>query len=140
MVKLYGNGAEIGGIVGDVVLSSQVLNCYNTGKIKCEKGGGIVGDLTGGSTIANCYNIGTIETNFMEYAGIISYTAPSKNTIRNNYYLENVINGTSNDRIIIDGIEAMEEENLKGLSSVLGVAFKEDADNINNGYPILQWQ
>ena len=138
MVKLYGSGA--GGIVGDVVVSSQVLNCYNTGKIKCEKGGGIVGDLTRGSTIANCYNIGTIETNFMEYAGIISYTASSKNTIRNNYYLENVINGTSNDRIIIDGIEAMEEENLKGLSSVLGVAFKEDDNNINNGYPILQWQ
>ena len=138
MVKLYGSGA--GGIVGDVVVSSQVLNCYNTGKIKCEKGGGIVGDLTRGSTIANCYNIGTIETNFMEYAGIISYTSSSKNTIRNNYYLENVINGTSNDRIIIDGIEAMEEENLKGLSSVLGVAFKEDDNNINNGYPILQWQ
>ena len=139
MVKLYGSGA--GGIVGDVVVSSQVLNCYNTGKIKCEKGGGIVGDLTRGSTIANCYNIGIIETNFMEYAGIISYTnITGKNTIRNNYYLENVINGTSNDRIIIDGIEAMEEENLKGLSSVLGVAFKEDDNNINNGYPILQWQ
>ena len=29
---------------------------------------------------------------------------------------------------------------LKKLYNVLGKSFKEDTNNINNGYPILQWQ
>ena len=82
-----------------------------------------------------------IETNFVEYAGVTGYTGSSQNnTIENNYYLENIINGTSNDRIIIDGIESIKSEELKRLSPILGTAFKEDINNINNGYPILSWQ
>lgn len=101
-------------------------------------GGGISGLAFSSSTIANCYNIGIIECEFIEYAGITGYTSNSqKNTIENNYYLENIINGISNDRIIRDGITVKTSEELKNIYSTLGSAFKADP---NNGYPILQWQ
>lgn len=104
-------------------------------------GGGIVGVAYNKSTITNCYNIGIIECDFIEYAGITGYTSSSQNnTLENNYYLENIINGTSDDKISIDGIKVTSSENLKNLSSILGTAFKQDINNINNGYPILQWQ
>lgn len=104
-------------------------------------GGGIAGIAYNSSSISNCYNIGIIECDFIEYAGIVGYTGKSQNNkIENNYYLENVINGISNDRIIIDGIEHKTSEELKAMASVLGSAFKQDTNNINNGYPIFSWQ
>ena len=104
-------------------------------------GGGIVGIAYNKSTITNCYNIGIIECDFIEYAGITGYTSSSQNnTIENNYYLENIINGTSNDKIIIDGIAVKTSDELKNIYSTLGDAFEEDLNNINNGYPILTWQ
>lgn len=29
---------------------------------------------------------------------------------------------------------------LKNITQILGTAFKEDNNNINNGYPILKWE
>lgn len=82
-----------------------------------------------------------MECDFIEYAGIVGYTGSSQNnTIENNYYLENIVNGISNDKIIIDGIAVKTSEELKKIYSVLGSAFEEDTNNINNGYPILAWQ
>lgn len=104
-------------------------------------GGGIAGTLYNKSTISNCYNAGIIRCNFIEYASIIGYTSLSQNNIlENNYYLENIINGTSNDRIYLYGITVKTREELKNIYSSLGNAFKNDSNNINNGYPILVWQ
>ena len=54
--------------------------------------------------------------------------------------MENIIIGTSNDKIIIDGIAVKTSDELKNIYSTLGDAFEEDLNNINNGYPILFWQ
>lgn len=104
-------------------------------------GGGIAGIAQKSSTIANCYNVGVIESIFVEYAGIVGSTTKAQNNIyQNNFYLENIINGVANDKISIDGIYSVDNDELKNLSSILGIAFKEDTNKINNGYPILSWQ
>ena len=57
----------------------------------------------------------------------------------NCYFLENIVN-ESNGNIIIEGTTPTTSEELKKLHSILGTSFKEDTNNINNGYPIFQWQ
>ena len=81
-----------------------------------------------------------MECTFVEYAGIVGFTNSEHGQLSNNYYLENVINGTSNDKINIEGINVINSENLKNLSATLGEAYKQDTNNINNGYPVLRWQ
>lgn len=39
-----------------------------------------------------------------------------------------------------EGIQSKTSEELKNMVSLLGSAYKEDTNNINNGYPILNWQ
>ena len=87
----------------------------------------------------NCYNVGIIECQYTDCAGVIAYFSVNS-ILKNNYYLENVINGTSNDKINIEGINVINSENLKNLSETLGEAYKQDTNNINNGYPVLRWQ
>ena len=52
-----------------------------------------------------------------------------------NYHSVNGGNGT-----IVAGCEFKSEEKMKNIAKILGNAFKEDIKNINNGYPILNWQ
>lgn len=40
----------------------------------------------------------------------------------------------------LNGTEAKTREELKKCYELLGNAFKQDTNNINNGYPILLWQ
>ena len=39
-----------------------------------------------------------------------------------------------------NGTEAKTSDELKKCYELLGNAFKEDVNNINNGYPLLSWQ
>lgn len=58
---------------------------------------------------------------------------------KNNYYIENTVNN-SNENMTIDGVTLKTSEELKSSASILGEAFKEDSNSINNGYPVLKWQ
>lgn len=40
----------------------------------------------------------------------------------------------------LNGTDAKTSDELKKCYELLGSAFKEDTNNINNGYPILDWQ
>lgn len=57
----------------------------------------------------------------------------------NCYYLENTVNN-GNDSIFNDGISFLSSEEIKKSFNILGKHFKEDIENINYGYPILDWQ
>lgn len=57
----------------------------------------------------------------------------------NCYYLENTVNN-GNDFIPNEGILPLSLEEIKKSFNILGEAFKEDKNNINRGYPILNWQ
>ena len=74
--------------------------------------GGIVGSLVN-SKVNNCYNVGSVSSSSI-IGGITGY--------------------------IRDGAKSLSISQLKSAYSELGSAFKQDSNNINNGYPILYWQ
>ena len=134
----------IGGITGQTINNVVVQNCYNVGDITGEsRVGGINGQNT--NKIYNCYNTGKITGNSM--VGGISGTnqiSTSYNTsgiLRNTYSLEGKcedICGMNSSTIEQSSIKTSDE--LKSVVLQLGIAFKNDDNNINNGYPILNWQ
>ena len=137
------NNQFVGGIIGAIYKGNvKILNCYNTSNIIGNNAvGGILGagiEDTDLLVINNCYNTGNItgqsRTNGIYGNSISRIIIESKN----NYYLNNTINGINGDDQ--KGVEIKNDEEMKKLSVQLGRAFKEDTNNINNGYPILSWQ
>lgn len=51
-----------------------------------------------------------------------------------------LLNGAYSNTIVTSGIKVLSISELKNAASLLGKAFKEDTENINNGYPILSWE
>lgn len=99
--------------------------------------GGICGEAMGSKAyVKNSYNTGSI-TGSIQVSGI-AYCWNNSNAI-NCYYLENTVNN-GNDSIFNEGISYLSLKEMQESFNRLGSAFKEDKDNINNGYPILNWQ
>lgn len=135
---------QVGGIVGRISATS-ILNCYNSGKIISNKeaSGGIVG--SGYNTIIKeCYHKGNIsgkseqKPNAFE-GGIAggSYSADNielckwhSDTIEYAVGSLGITDGYTINLEMLDIISIINDENT----------FKEDTNNINNGYPILNWE
>ena len=141
--KVSGNQG-VAGIVGwgyDMKINSCYNNALVTGTTRVSGICGMVG-LRGKSSnnyIENCYNSKNIT--FSTLGGAIANYVVSGETLdlKNNYYLENTVNN-SNEAIPINGVETKNDEEMKNLALSLGGKFKADTNNINNGYPILNWQ
>ena len=135
--KIQASQSNAGGICGNSD-GSDINNCYNTGEIIATNNvGGICGQTLNSSNIENCYNIGElkISVNDKKHIGpIVGYNI--QGNLKNNYYLSGCIEEmfSSNQAIQKD------ENELKNITQLLGDFFKEDTENINNGYPILSWQ
>lgn len=148
IINCYNSGSvsgtiNVGGVVGNS-MDSKIMNCYNTGAVTAIKPGGISGQSVQGSTINNCYNIGNITklegNTYIDYSHYaIVAGIDEKTEINNCYYLNGSVNG-GNDIDECEGVINNSSEELKLLATVLGDAFEEDLNNINNGYPILTWQ
>lgn len=128
-------------------------NCYNANEINGRSNaGGIFGNLNTNrnkesgvtnATISNCYNAGTIKntnTN-AKTSGIIGYEksdASGDLYVSNCYYEIGTADygraNNSNSGCISTTKDAI-------ISQIENLAdFVEDIDNINSGYPILDWQ
>lgn len=124
-----------------------VYNCYNTGKItsKYDTVGGIVGASLGTASaneIAYCYNIGEIEAPSY-VGGIIGWNKNGAKTVNNCYYLENKITFTNSDPVETNLGESANEDIIKGIITM--ETWKDNfvidkKQNINKGFPILNWQ
>ena len=135
---IYVDTTNAGGISG-INTNGTISNCYNiatvTGTMTVV--GGIVGNMSGDDAkISNSYNIGIITSVPGTGGGIVA--AFQGGILENNYTLENIINNSNG--YITSGISIKNSEELMGLANILGNAFKEDTNDINNGYPILNWQ
>ncbi len=141
--SVSGGTINVGGVVGNS-MKSKILNCYNTGSVVAIKPGGITGQSLQGSSVKNCYNIGNITKlegiTYVDYShyGIVA-GIDEEAEINNCYYLDGSVNN-GNDIDKCEGVLNKSPEELKSLSTILGESFKEDTNNINNGYPILTWQ
>lgn len=133
-----------GGVCGELN-ASQILSCYNTGEIhgtataeNRSMCGGISGTVRKNSTIINTYNIGEIVTDNTLYsaAGIVATLVDGTSSVKNSYFLENVVNGGN----VVEGATSKTVAEMKQIDSLLGSSFKKDSQNINNGYPVLAWQ
>ena len=144
----YGN-SNVGGIIG--LNLSTVSNCYNVGTIKGAHSnvGGIVG--LNRRILENSYNIGNVSgpvdttgsivgnnDEFYNEEANVTYIGKANNC----YSLDGVANNLygANNSIIGSECSFKTSDELKGLSNVSGNKFKEDAEGINDGYPILYWQ
>lgn len=144
-----------GGIIADGKAKTTLRNVYNKGNIKIKliegnyiRAGGILGeDFSGTTNIANGYNYGKIEINSnatSKLIGAICGVSKTNTNLQNLYYLNNneyseigLNNATSVQ------IEQIDENNKNGLVDKLNKdtdKWKPDTKNINNGYPILEWQ
>ena len=127
---------NIGGIIGGME-NTTIKNCYNKGMLDGNSAGGISGITYESAIIENCYNIGFL--NATNLALSINNRGNSLVSFKNNYYLENTING-ADDKYPIEECELKTSQEMKELYTMLGKSYKEDTNNVNNGYPILQWQ
>ena len=142
---IEGVGAYISGIGGE---NSNISNCYNIGTIESFNPANHVGGITANlqnSSITNCYNSGkiTVEGTHNIYGSLIG--TANNSTINNSKWLLNTapsaigsLQGTTIDNS--ERIDTIEE-----MPSVLEIingegVFKEDTNNINNSYPILEWE
>ena len=131
-----------GGIIGMVSgVNIQLENCYNTGdvftKIKSTSCGGLIGSLASTTVdlkLTNCYDVGT-------YFGILGSASESATGSAENCYSVSAIKLANNPRNInLTSAKQISADTLRGYAAVLGEAFTADAENVNNGYPVLTWQ
>ena len=144
--RITTTGGNCGGIAG--FFNGNISNCCNKGEINStvNYSGGIVGQISG-SYVENCYNISKVNGRGAT-AGIVGgrhYARPAK--MINCYSIGEII-GTGSH---VGDIMGMEEERKEVIincytsmhtftAADLGDAFKDDSENVNNGYPILSWE
>ncbi len=129
---------NIGGVIGSGD-GSVVGSCYNTGSIQANNNaGGILGQMYNSGTVKNCYNVGNIQTSQStnKKVGAMVGVFNDTKTI-NTYYLKNTIN---NGNDIDKNCTEFTSEDVGSLYQKLGNDFENDDENINKGYPILNWQ
>ena len=89
-----------GGIVGQLIQNSKIINCYSTGKIvPLGKGttdfGGITGTVGAGTEIRHCYFAGEVDlsqytatTPYKRLGGIVGGVSSNTPVFENNYFIE----------------------------------------------------
>ena len=138
--SVSGSENNVGGIVGKNYINTKLQDCYNTGTVNGSEGqiGGIIG-YNQDSEVSRCYNIGNVTSNnSSNYVGGIAGRTDGNTLVEMNYFENGKVN--NGDGYAIDGIEGRTSNEIKLLYNILGGNWKEDTNNINNGYPILSWQ
>ena len=141
----------IGGIIGNQSDNTVVSNVFNRGTITSKnyyenfRVGGITGKTgaAGTSKINNAYNTGKIEADELSNSQVGSIVGSDLVTLKNCFYLQGTYDVGVAGNETFKGVTEL--QNISDFPSVLEVvngeeAFKEDTNNINNGYPILSWE
>ena len=153
---MYVNSGQqgVGGILGTAAYRNNVVikNVYNTGKVTdsssgstASGAGGIVGYVNRTSSITNAYNAGTVSVSGQTpHGSIIGGSYKSTATLTNVSWLEGtdptMCSGTYTTSSTGTTTPASTSDALKALYTALGDGFKQDAGNVNSGYPVLEWQ
>lgn len=145
--EILGNGGGkdgIGGIVGisgnkSSKYTTMVSDSYNTGKVSNSGGrwhGGIVGMNDSTGTVKNSYSIGELVKGYSSnWHPIVGHR---EGKVIDCYSLSGL--NTGNDDPATGIVKTEQEMKSGGMLALLGAAFTADIENINSGYPILNWQ
>lgn len=146
---------RIGGIIPEGRTNTVLKNIYNKGNIEISlaKGnniivGGIIGETCyGTSDVSNGYSYGKIKINSSatnKHIGTICGVNNINIALKNLYYSNNTgYSGIGKNDNTSTQIEQINENNKNELVDKLNIGtdnWKQDSNNINNGYPILEWQ
>ena len=146
--KLIGIGNIVGTSSNDVL---EVNNCFNLGEIEAnltEEDNNIdIGNIIGNSynlRCNNCYNCGNIifKNKIAKNIGQITGSCLSS-TLNNCYGIKESSNnliGYDKGNNILNDVKLKEKESMPNILEIIGSKFKEDINNKNNGYPILEWE
>lgn len=146
-----------GGILGASNIERLIIqNCYNTGKItsrgisvgmshyKYANSGGIIGVIASDLECSNCYNIGLIDGQ-QHAGGILGCNAQNNGSggsmtqFEKLYYLDTSTNYIVGNYSDITG--RLTDEQMKGNELLNNLGDKwTHLENLNNGYPVLNWQ
>lgn len=139
IVKGYNNA---GGIVGFADSKIVINNCYNTAMVNF--GGFYAGGLAGfvaDATVSNCYSTGSVTDAFSACAAI--GTTEKTSIISNCYYCKERSGITDETAGVTEKKEAeMKDPSFTALlnGDQNPVVWANDAQNTNEGFPILTWQ
>lgn len=135
------SSSSSGGLVGKGgSYSITAENCYATGEVTGKSYvGGLVGYGTASSYKPHTYtNVYTSVQVTGDKAYALAYNSYADYCTMNNCYYDSSNTRAFNGKQ--EGITGKSSAELKGLASALGDAFQGDKTNLNNGYPILDWQ
>lgn len=143
------SSSKAGGMIGGMSSAYGVTasNCYCTGDVTAKKyAGGFIGYIQTSTysagkthTYTNCYTSGTVTgANYSSYG--FAYTYSSSGFTFTNCYFNSETNTSGFNKTITGGLTGKTTTELKSLANTLGDAFRPDTTNLNNGYPILDWQ
>ena len=140
------NQVKIGGIGADASILSNSINygtiMSNNATINTLFIGGVCGYSYNG-TLNNIYNLGNIEETendvTTKYKGLLIGSI-LRTSLKDSFYKEQEgeLAVGSNDNGVVENVKIL-DYTINALS-IIGDDFKEDTNNINNGYPILIWQ
>lgn len=150
-IKLEIAGGYIAGIIGTT--GENIFKCVNIGKLVTDEGisshfmGGII--ARSGSSIEECYNFGELSFyNARNDGAILAENTDAE--VLNCYYKKGTASGGICGQDIEGKAEALEESQMPSVIEIIQNqieidgqminVWKEDTNNINNGYPILYWQ
>lgn len=145
---------RIGGISGANEKDGKIENSYNCGNDNIMSNSstsstGYVGGIAGLNLnkVNNVYSIGKIirseKLNNFYLGGTIGKSNTNQN--KNLYYLEEIFNVTEQDKVfneetMLTKNELKDTKLIEILNKNNSGIWKEDKNNINEGYPILFWQ
>ena len=126
-------------------------NCesnYNIGEIIIESSyAGYASGITSStnvSSVNNCCNIGKISsTNSYLFVGSIMGWTQNECQINNSKWLKGTADlaiSNKGQNVLDNSILVENINDMPNILSIVGDGFKEDSNNINNGYPLLSWQ
>lgn len=138
------SSSAVGGLIGYLYAKSAVTNCYSAGSVtttsSTSKASGLLNAYASNSTceIQNCYTSAQV-TGSSGY--FVCYNYGGYCTFTNCFYDSTIAGSkTISYKSVQSGLTAKTSGELKALASTLGGGFLADKRNINNGYPILDWQ
>ncbi|MCD4817417.1 MAG: PKD domain-containing protein [Candidatus Cloacimonetes bacterium] len=147
---------NVGGLVGDIVSNSTIINCYSTGNANGYiYAGGLVAHNTS-STIISCYSTGSVSSDYSQAGGLVGEVYGNPITSNSFWDFETSGQTTSNGGAgkptsEMQNIATFTDESTIGLDDAwdfignpnddIGTEDFWDIDGINNdGYPYLSWQ
>lgn len=136
---------EVGGVVGSTAGTARVSSCVNIGTVLSTQygGGGIVGTTFEESFVGGSYNVGHVSGGANQWVASPHAVVASKDgnsQMENNYYATDKSNVDDPNATGKTVDEMKTEEFVQLLNGDINPApFVLDAQNINNGFPLLAW-